>query len=259
MQIVGQLNVYVQYEEQRKPLALVVVSGDGQSLFGQKWLKYIRLEWHRIATVRTRKTQPLQTLLQEHQSLFKDVLGTVQPYRATLHVQPNGKPKFFKPRPVPFAIKNAIGQELDHLEKQGIIRRVDHSEWAAPIIAVPNKDGRFRSCGNYKVTINQVLEVDQNPLPSPEELFTTLANGTLFSKLDLSQAYLQFQLDESSTLFVTIDAHQGLYQYMRLPFGVASRPAMFQRLMDTVLQGIPGVVCYIDDILVTRTTQSNHL
>ena len=258
MQIVGQLNVYVQYGEQRKPLALVVVSGDGPNLFGRNWLKYIRLEWHRIATVRT-KPQQLQTLLQEHQSLFKNELGTVQPYRATLHVQPNAKPRFFKPRPVPFAIKDAIGQELDRLEKQGIIRRVDHSEWAAPIVAVPKKDGRFRLCGDYKVTINQVLEVDQYPLPNPEELLATLANGTLFSKLDLSQAYLQLQLDESSTPFVTINTHRGLYQYTRLPFGVASAPAMFQKLMDTVLQGIPGVVCYIDDILVTGTTQSDHL
>ena len=122
--------------------------------------------------------------------MFKDELGTVQPYRATLHVQPNAKPRFFKPRPVPFAIRDAIGQELDRLEKQGILRRVDHSEWAAPIVAVPKKDGRFRLCGDYKVTVNQVLEVDQYPLPNPEELFAALANGTLFSKLDLSQAYL---------------------------------------------------------------------
>ena len=258
MQIVGQLNVYVQYGEQRKPLALVVVSGDGPSLFGRNWLKYIRLDWHRIATVRT-KPQQLQTLLQEYQSLFKDELGTVQPYRATLHVQPNAKPKFFKPRPVPFAIRDAIGQELDRLEEQGIIKRVDHSEWAAPIVAVPKKDGRFRLCGDYKVTINQALEVDQYPIPNPEELFTTLAKGTLFSKLDLSQAYLQVQLDESSTPFVTINTHRGLYQPTRLPFGVASAPAMFQKLMDTVLKGIPGVICYIDDILVTGATQSDHL
>ena len=161
--------------------------------------------------------------------------------------------------PVPFAIRDAVGQELDRLEKQGILQRVDHREWAAPIVAVPKKDGRFRLCGDYKVTISQVLKVDQYPLPNPEELFATLANGTLFSKLDLSQAYLQVQLDKSSTPFVTINTHQGLYQPMRHSFGVASAPAMFQKLMNTVLKGIPGVICYIDNILVTRTTQSDHL
>ena len=109
------------------------------------------------------------------------------------------------------------------------------------------------------MTINQVLEVDQYPLPNPEEIFAALAIGTLFSKLDSSQAYSQVQLNESSTLFVTINTRQGLYQPTHLPFGVASSPAMFKKLMGTILKGIPGVVCYIDDILVTGTTQSDHL
>ena len=145
--------------------------------------------------------------------------------------------KFVKPRPVLFAIKDAIGQELDRLEKQGTIRKVDRGDWAAPIVAVPKKDGRFRLCRDYKVTINQALIIDQYPLPKPEDLFATLANGTQFSKLDLSQAYLQLQLDDASMPYVTVNTHQGLYQYTRLLFGVASAPAIFQRLMDTILQG----------------------
>ena len=258
MQIVGQLNVRVQYGEQTASLVLVVVAGNGPSLFGRNWLKYIRLDWGRIASVQ-HKPNSLQTLLQKHKSLFNEELGTVKPYRATLHIKPDATPKFFKPRSVPFAIKDAVGQELDRLEQQGIIEKVDHSEWAAPIVVVPKKDGQFRICGDYKVTINQSLEVDQYPLPKPEELFATLANGKQFSKLDLSQAYLQLQLDESSTKYVTVNTHQGLYRYKRLPFGIASAPAIFRKLMDTTLQGLPGVICYIDDILVTGSNEEDHL
>ena len=181
------------------------------------------------------------------------------PYKATLHMQQDAIPRFFKPRPIPFAIKDAIGKELNHLESQGIIKKIDHSEWATPIVAVPKKDGRFRICGDYKVTINQVLSVDQYPLPKLEDLFATLAGGTVFTKLDLSQAYLQLQLDEKSIPYVTVNTHQGLYSYTRLPFGVASAPAMFQKLMDVVLQGILGVICYIDDILVCGKDEESHL
>ena len=258
MQVVGQINVHVQYCGQTAPLVLVVVAGDGPSLFGRNWLKYIQLDWKRIATVGTRSNS-LQTLLEKHKSLFKEKLGTVEPYRAMLQVRPDAAPKFFKPRPVPFAIKDAIGRELDDLEKQGIIQKVDHADWAAPIVAVPKKDGRFRLCGDYKVTINQALEIDQYPLPKPEDLFATLANGKRFSKIDLSQAYLQLQLDESSTKYVTINTHQGLYRYTRLPFGVASAPAIVQKLMDTILQGVEGVICYIDNILVTGINEDEHL
>ena len=82
------------------------------------------------------------------------------------------------------------------MEKQGIIEKVDHSDWAAPIVAVPKKDGRFRICGDYKVTVNPVLEVNQYPLPKLDDLFATLSKGVVFSKLDLSQAYLHYQLYE---------------------------------------------------------------
>ena len=145
------------------------------------------------------------------------------------------------------------------MEKQGILEPVTHSNWAAPIVAVPKKDGSFRICGDYKVTVNQVLDVEQYPLPKPEDLFATLAGGKLFSKLDLSQAYLQLPLDEASKPYVAINTHKGLYTCTRLPFGVASAPAIFQKLMDTVLQGIPGVVCYIDDILISGADEETHL
>ena len=146
-----------------------------------------------------------------------------------------------------FAIKDAIGRELDRLEQQGIIDKVSHSEWAAPIVAVPKKDRRF---------LILFLLVEQYPLPKQEDLFTNLAGGKVFSKLDVSQAYLQV---EKSTSYVTINTHQGLYRYTRLPFGVASAPALFQKLMDVVLQGILGVICYIDDILVSGASHMKSL
>lgn len=133
-----------------------------------------------------------------------------------------------------------------------------YSEWVTPIVAVPKKDRKIRICGDYKVTINQELEVDQYPLPKLD-LFATLAGGKKFTKLDISQAYQQLILDGDSEKYLTINTHQGLHRYTCLPFGVASAPAIFQRTMDTVLQGIPYVICYIDDILVTGADDAAHL
>ena len=259
IRLIGNLHVRVQYDDQVAKLALVVVAGNGPSLFGRNWLKYLKLNWSEIASVRSTQSEGLDALLKRHAPLFDEGLGTVEPFRATLHVDPDATPKFFKPRQVPFAIKDAIGRELDRMEKQGTIEKVDHSEWAAPIVAVPKKDGTFRICGDYKVTVNQALAVDQYPLPKPDDLFATLAGGKVFTKLDLSQAYLQLRLDEKSSDYVTINTHQGLYRCNRLPFGVASAPALFQKLMDTVLQGIPGVTCYIDDILISSPDEAGHI
>ena len=65
-------------------------------------------------------------------------------------------------------------------------------------------------------------------------------------------------LHEDSQPYGTINTHQGLYRYTQLPFGIASAPAIFQRTMDTILQGIPHVQCYIDKILITAATEEEH-
>ena len=165
----------------------------------------------------------LEVLLKKHEALFKDELGVVSAHRATLHLKAGSVPKFS----VPFYIRDAIGQQLNRLECDGVIKKVFLSSWAAPIVAVPKKDGHFRICGDYEVTINPSLEVDQYPLPNPTDLYASLTGGQKFTKLDLSQAYQQLLLDKASLELTTITTHQGLYQYTRLPFGVASAPAIF--------------------------------
>ena len=160
------------YEGQKQNLVLLVVEGNGPSLYGRNWIKYIHPNWHKIGTVHS--SSRFQSILEKHEAVFKNELGRIRSHTATLQVQPGATPKFFRARQVPFAIRDAVGSELDRLEREGILMKVTHSEWAAPIVTVPKPDGCLRICGDYKVTINQALAVDQYPLPKPEDLFTAL-------------------------------------------------------------------------------------
>ena len=180
-------------------------------------------------------------------------------FKAKLAVKPGAKPIFVRPRAVPFALREPLEKELDRLEEAGVIEKVAHSDWAAPIVAIPKSDGTLRICGDYKVTINQFLDVDAYPLPKPEDLMASLTGGKKFTKLDLSSAYQQMPLADESKQYLTINTHRGLYRYTRLPFGVASAPAVFQKAMDEILQGLPNVICYLDDILVTGASDQEHL
>ena len=81
----------------------------------------------------------------------------------------------------------------------------------------------------------------------------------LLSKLDLSQAYQQLPLDEESKNYIVINTPKGLFRYTRLPFSISSAPGTFQRVIESVLQGIYGVVIYLDDILITGPTEKDHL
>ena len=201
----------------------------------------------------------LQALLQRYPAVFSSSLGKISTHQASLHVPSTARPVFCKPRPVPFALRDAASQELDRLESAGIIEKVPYADWAAPIVLVPKSDGSLRLCGDYKLTVNRSLEVEQYPLPKASDLFSSLTGGQKFTKLDLAQAYQQLPLDQKSQEYCIINTHQGLYRFTRLPFGVASAPAVFQRVIDTILQGIPHVLCYLDDLLITGTTEEEHL
>ena len=120
-------------------------------------------------------------------------------------------------------------------------------------------DGGVRICGDFKSTVNRAARLDKYPIPRIEDLFASLAGGKTFLKLDLSHAYLQIALDETSQRYVTINTHKGLFRYTRLPFGIALAPSIFQRVMETLLQGIPRVSMYLDNILVTGASEQEHL
>ena len=92
-----------------------------------------------------KSTVGLIPLLEHYQDLFKDEIGTASVHKAKLHVRPEAVPKFFKPRLVLFTTNDAIGAALDQLEAEEIVEKVAHSDWAAPIVAAPKRDGTFGS------------------------------------------------------------------------------------------------------------------
>jgi len=110
-------------------------------------------------------------------------------------------------------------------------------------------------------SLNPYIEIDKHPLPKPEDLFASLSGGKKFTKINLSHAYLQMMLHDKSKKVMVIKTHTKayLYQYKCMPFGISSAPAIFQRIMGNILQGLPTVLCYLDDILITGATDQEHV
>ena len=136
--VVGQLEVEVGYEGQVAKLPLVVVEGEGPSLFGRDWLSAIRLDWKSINAVGSRT---LDSLLDHHQELFKPGLGTLKGYKAKITVEKEAQPHFCKACTVPYALRNKVDEELTRLEEEGIIEPVKFADCATPIVPVTKGDG----------------------------------------------------------------------------------------------------------------------
>ena len=257
--VCGEITVSVQYKKQEKQLTLQVLKFNGPTLLGRDWLKHIVLDWKQLNTIRQASQKRLDQLLEEHTEVFKDELGSLKDVKVHIHVKPDAKPHFYKPRQVPYSMRSKVEAELQRLQDTGVIEPVPYSDWAAPIVPVLKRDNSVRICGDYRITLNREATPDVYPLPKIEDLFANLSGGESFSKLDLAHAYQQLHLDEESKKYTTINTSRGLFQYNRLPFGVSCAPAVFQKTMETLLQGIPGVCSYLDDILVTGKTETEHL
>eukprot|EP00731_Ephydatia_muelleri_P017107 Em0010g205a len=162
------------------------------------------IDWKSLFVIQ--KGASLENVLTKYEMVFNEGLGTVLGYEAKLVMKENAVPRFCKARPMPYAIKEKIEKELNKLVQEGILQPVELSEWAAPIVPVVKPDQSIRICGDFRLTVNQALETERYPLPKIEDILASLAGGERFTKI---------------------------------PFGVSSAPSIFQRIMDSVLQGIP--------------------
>ena len=151
-------------------------------------------------------------MLDRHAAVFQEGLGKLKGYKAKITLDQKAIPRFCKARPVPYALKAKVEDELDRLTAEGIIEPRQFADWAAPIVPVLKGDQTVRICGDFKQTINHASKLDRYPIPRIEDLFAGLAGGTVFSKLDLSKAYLQIPLDEEAQAIAVINTHKGLYR-----------------------------------------------
>ncbi len=267
VQAVSIAKVDVKFRDSTHELILHVIDGKFPTLFGREWIRAFfgdswlsKLVGDTVYQLKVRANEREQFVAAVKQSkVFEPGVGLVKGYEAALDLKLDSKPKFCKARPVPFALKDKVAETLDKGEADGILERVDFSEFASPAVPVLKDDLTVRVCGDYKSTLNPCIDTKVYPLPTVEDCFSEMIGGDLFSKIDIKQAYNNIPLRASDRSLTTMNTHKGLYQWTRLPYGVSSSSAIFQSIMDRVLVGLKGVVCRVDDILITAPTDELHM
>ena len=199
-------------------------------------------------------------LLKKHSSVFASSDLDLGEFSAVEHTIETGQaaPIKQKMRRTPIHFVGEEKKHLDQMLKAGVIQP-SSSEWAAPPVLVRKKDGNVRWCIDYR-RLNKVTKKDVFPLPLIEDCMDALQGNEWFSKLDANSAYWQIPLESSArekTAFITKD---GLFEFVRMPFGLCNSPATYSRAMGKILNGLTWntVLAFLDDICVLGKSVEDH-
>ena len=200
--------------------------------------------------------EQLQELLRSFQDVLSDMPGKTNQFEHKIELSSNN-PVRLKPYPIPFKSKDIVETEVRSMLEQGIIEP-SNSPFSSPIVLVKKKDGSVRFAIDFR-KVNAITVFDATPIPNQEELMLKISGSCIFSKLDLTKGYWQIPMSEESKAITAFQTPLGLFQWRYMPFGLVNAPAMFAKMMRKLLEHIPQVVSFFDDILIHTSSFEQHI
>lgn len=243
----GVIETFITYKGQERKANLCVIEKAPQNLLGIPEIKALGL----VYRVRGVKIED------KFQGLYKELGRLPEVFRIRLKSDavPHSIPV---PRKLPLGLREATERELKRMESMGVIERVEeYREWCAGMVVAPKSSGGVRICVDL-TALNRSVKRENYPLPRVEETLALLEGSRVYSKMDANSGFWQIKLEEESRALTTFITPFGRFQFRVMPFGITSAPEFFQRQMNRILAGLPGVVCMMDDILVFGKSEAEH-
>ena len=173
------------------------------------------------------------------------------------HIVTTGPPIASKFRKLDGEKLAAAKAEFKQLEEDGIVQR-STSPWSSPLHMVKKSNGGWRPCGDFR-RLNLVTEPDVYPLPNMLDFAAKAAGCTVFSKIDLRKGYHQIPVNPADVPKTAITTPFGLFEYLRMGFGLRNAGASFQRHVDRAIRNVECAFAWVDDIIICSRTHAEHV
>ncbi|MGL5691745.1 MAG: reverse transcriptase family protein, partial [Bacteroidales bacterium] len=159
---------------------------------------------------------------------------------------------------IPVHWETQIKEEIEKNLKLGIIRP-SSSPWSSRLVPISKPDGSLRLCIDYRALNNLTIK-DNYPLPRIDEITDSLAKASIYSTLDATSGFYQIAIEEADIPKTAFTYKNGLYEFLRMPFGLCNAPGTFQRAMDTIFRKDlhKYVIPYLDDIIIFSNSPEEH-
>ncbi|XP_056000463.1 uncharacterized protein K02A2.6-like [Ostrea edulis] len=218
----------------------------------------------------SKKTNKVKTMHAVDTSEEEFFIGTVDVgsirvyYRTrmpTRHLHHQGRKRcaagYTSPRKIPLALKDKVKDELDRMEREGVIvKQREPTKWVNSMVTVTKPNGKIRICVDPR-DLNRAILREHFPLKTVEEVAAMMPGAKVYSKLDATSGFWQTKIDEESSKLCTFNSSFERYRFIRMPFGIKSAPEVFQRAISEMAQDLDGTEAIIDDI-IWGTTEEEH-
>ena len=199
---------------------------------------------------------PFKSILLEFLDLLAQDFKAKVSHKVRHFISTEGPPYHARPRRLDGEKLTVAKAEFKKMEELGIVHRSD-SPWASPLHVVPKADGSWRPCGDYR-RLNVVTRDDRYPLPHIHDFNGKLAGMKVFSMVDLVRGFHQIPMADQDVPKTAIITPFGLFEFLRMPFGLKNAAQAFQRLMDGILREVEFIFVYLDDILVASPDEETN-
>ena len=193
-----------------------------------------------------------------NKKLNPNYLPTIIGYEADIEMMPDATLRYFKPRPVPEGYLKQLDEQLDEMVQQGVLRPYNGAPpWASPVVwALKKGTNERRFCADLSVQLNRYIKNFDYQIPRIENITRKFAGCVVFAKIDLKKAYWQIAVSLKTQALQIVNTHRGPFVVTRLMMGMKNSAALFQRIMEQTIGDVPGVIIYLDDIVVGAPSEA---